>query len=231
MQRLCLTILLSAGLFTTPVLAEQPLTYNRVSFQEQASTEVDNDLLVAVLFAQAEGRETREPADEVNQTITWAVDTANKVPGVKVTTLSYHTNAVYRKNVISGWRVTQSIRLESRDGRGLGELVGDLQGRLGVQAIGYQVSDEQRRSYTGQLVDAALANFRDRAAAITKAMDRRSYQVVNLDINSGQSSPPIRMARAMVMEADAMGAAPVRLEAGSQELQVKVSGTIELSND
>ena len=86
---LSLVLALIIALFPFSALAhsEKP-QYNRVSLNESAQTEVDNDLLVAVLFAQAEGRDAPAPADEVNRMMDWAVAMAKSHAGVKVQTLT-----------------------------------------------------------------------------------------------------------------------------------------------
>ena len=114
---------LVVALAAAPLQAHQdPPQYNRVNLNESAQTEVDNDLLVAVLFAQAEGRDATAPADQVNRTMDWAVNLAKSHPGVKVQTLAYRSNAIYNKGNLRGWRINQSLRLESRDSRELGDL-------------------------------------------------------------------------------------------------------------
>ncbi|MGB5562476.1 MAG: SIMPL domain-containing protein [Sedimenticolaceae bacterium] len=203
--------------------------YNRVSLNESAQIEVDNDLLVVVMFAQAEGRDAAAPADEVNRRMDWAVNMAKSHPKVKVQTLGYQTSPLYNKSTIRGWRVNQSLRLESRDGRLLGDLVGRLQEQLQVQSIAYQVSEGQRREQLDGLTAQALARFQDRAAHIAKTLGRSGYRVVRININDGRHSP-MPIARGMMMEASAdVAVAPPRLEAGTQQMSVSINGEIELS--
>ncbi len=203
--------------------------YNRVSLNESAQIEVDNDLLVVVMFAQAEGRDAAAPADEVNRRMDWAVNMAKSHPEVKVQTLGYQTSPLYNKSTIRGWRVNQSLRLESRDGRLLGDLVGRLQEQLQVQSIAYQVSEGQRREQLDGLTAQALARFQDRAAHIAKTLGRSGYRVVRININDGRHSP-MPIARGMMMEASAdVAVAPPRLEAGTQQMSVSIDGEIELS--
>lgn len=213
-------------------IAAEALSYNRVSLSESAQTEVNNDLLVAVMTAQAEGRDAKTPADQVNRQMDWAVNLARSVPGTKLQTLGYSTQAVYNKNKIRGWRVSQSLRLESRDSRELGDLIARLQEQLRVQSLGYRVSDERRRAHVDTLTEAALDRFQARAAAIADAMGRSSYRVVQLHINDGQRRP-MAVARGATMEAASadFSVAPARIEAGTQTMSVSVNGEIELSEN
>ena len=105
--RLSLLVLLASCLHTA--YAETPPQYNRVSLNGSAQAEVENDLLVAVLFAQAEDSGATKPADAVNRAMDWAVSLTKSHPEVKVQTLGYRTQAIYSKNHIRGWRVSQSF--------------------------------------------------------------------------------------------------------------------------
>ena len=222
----CLVLALLSG----PVLAHPDTPqYNRVNLNESAQTEVENDLLVAVLFAQAEGRDAATPADEVNRVMDWAISMAKSQPEMKVQTLGYDTSAIYNKGSIRGWRVNQSLRLESRDSRALSDLIAKLQEQLKVQSIGYQVSDEQRRRHLDDLTAEALARFQARARHIARSLGRSNFRVVRIQISDGQPTP-MPMARGMMMEAAVDSAiAPARIEAGTRQMTVSVSGEIELS--
>lgn len=218
------------SLLPLPVLADtQPLRYNRVKLNESAQTQVENDLLVAVLIAQAEGPVASVASDEVNRRMDWAVSVAKSLPEVKVQTLGYNTHAIYKKDKIRGWRVSQSLRLESKDSRLLGDLIARLQELLRVQSIRYQVSDEQRRRHLDELTETALTRFQARAKTIATAFGRGSFRLVQIHVNDGHSRP-MPVARGAIMESASadFSVAPARIEAGTQTLTVSVNGEVEL---
>lgn len=225
-----LPILLIALLLATPLAADQEAArYNRVSLMASAEKEVDNDLLVVVMAAQAEGKNAAEPADEVNRAMDWALSLARSHEGIKVQTLGYRTNAIYENGSIRGWRVHQSVRLEGRDGRMLGDLSARLQQHLRVQSMGYRVSDARRRENIDELTASALQRFQARVGRIAKALGRQDFRIVHLHINDGHHAP-VPVARAMMMESRAAGVpAPAQFEAGTQTLTVTVNGEIELT--
>jgi predicted secreted protein len=225
-----LVLLLAVG--ALPGFAETPPQYNRVSLSESAQTDIDNDQLVAVLFAQAEGREAAAAADQVNRVMDWAVTLVKAHPEVKVQTLGYRTQPIYSKNNIRGWRAQQSLRLEANDSGLMGDLTAKLQEQLQVQSLTYQVSDEQRRARLDELTAAALRRFQERARHITRTLGRGDYRIVRIAINDGHQ-PPVPIARGMMMEAARadVAVAPARIEAGTQQITVSVSGEIELSED
>lgn len=218
--------LLALSAFMQPLFAEdQTLTYDRINLSVSASDEVENDTLVAMLFAQKEGNDAARLAKEVNGDVAWALKLAEEATGIKAQTLDYQTNPIYRNQTLTGWRVRQSLRLESRDAAALSELIGTLQKRLEVGHIGYSVSEERRKQAEDRLIAEALAAFSQRAALIAGQLQRPGYRLVQMDINTGADIYRPQLARAAAMEMS--GAAPP-LEVGTQAVRITVSGTIEL---
>ncbi len=203
---------------------EEDTHYDRINLSATATDEVENDLLVAVLFEQREGEDPAVLADQVNRVIAAGLARAKGTPGIKVQTLDYRTTPVYRKEVLTGWRVRQSIRLESSDSARLSRLIGELQASLQVESIAYRVSDGRRAQAEDRLIKEALAGFRHRATLVAGELGRPGYRLVRLDI--GTQGAPIQpmLLRGMVAPA---AAAPV-LEPGTQRISVTVTGTVEL---
>lgn len=224
--------LLSFALFSAlslPAHAETPLPYDRVGFTVSAEKEVENDVLTAVLTASQSGQDTAKLADEVNQAVSWAMDLAKKESAVQSRTLNYTTNPVYRDNKVDGWQVSQSIELKSKDSKLLSGLLGQLQAKLQVQGIDYSISSEVQKSLEEQLINDAIAGFRQRAAQVQQQMGRAEYRVVRMDIQTASDFPQPSF-RMMAMDAAAAPApAPPTLDGGKQKVRVTVSGEIELS--
>jgi len=204
---------------------DRPLTYDRINLSVSAGQEVDNDTLVSVLYAQEEGNNPSLLSQEVNRVVATAVDKAKLNPAIKVQTLDYNTRPIYRNQVLSGWRVKQSIRLESRNAAELSQLIGDLQKQLGVSSISYAISPERKQGSEKTLIAQAIAAFRKRAQMIAQEMGRNGYRLVNMNVNTSAIAPRPRPMRAMAMQAEA---APPTLEAGSRRVEVTINGTIEL---
>jgi predicted secreted protein len=205
--------------------------YNRAAFSVSATAEVDNDTLVAVLAAQRDGSSARPLAAEVNEMMAWALARAKQAPEVKVQTLDYQTLPVYQKNVVTGWRVRQSLRLEGRDAAAVSELIGALQERLVLEHVAYEVSPEQRKAVEDRLIAEAIAHFEARARLVAEGLKRRSYRLVELNVDTGGGITPFPRQRAMSMAMAEAAPAPPALEAGTQTVTVGVSGEIELSTD
>lgn len=206
----------------------QPLTYDRIRFNESASFDVENDTLVAIMYVQREGRRAQDLARAVNRVMSSALDQLKGIPEIKTQTQAYHTSAVYKKSEITGWRVRQSVRLESRDSKLLGDTIGELQQILNVQSISYQVSDQLRRRHHDELIDTALQRFQQRAQRIARTMGRPGYRVVAIQVRDSGSPRPVAMR--MERLSSSMAAAPAQIEAGTQRIEVTVSGEIELED-
>ncbi|MCW8889968.1 MAG: SIMPL domain-containing protein [Sedimenticola sp.] len=218
-------LLIAWALFSVPAIADTlPPSYDRISFSASAGESVENDILMATLYAQQEGNNPTRLSTEINQAISQAVTLAKQQPEIKVQTLDYTTHPIYRNNTITGWRVRQSIRLESRNASAISQLIGTLQETLQLGNTQYTVSPERQQSVQNRLTTEAIQAFRQRAELITREMGRQDYRVVEMQINENGSSP-----RQYAMQGRAlMAEAAPTLEAGTQRLQVQVSGTIEL---
>lgn len=209
---------------------ETPLTYDRIDLSVSETREVENDILVAVLYAQKEGSRAAQLADSVNRSIQWAIDIAKNTRGIKVQTLDYHTRPTYNKQALTGWRVRQSIRLESKDSAVLSELIGSLQEQLAIQSVGYSISPEKRQETENSLIEDAIGQFNERARVVASRLGRREYRLVRMSVDTGSRPAPVYAAREMLMKADSAPSPPA-MEPGTGTVQVQIRGTIELRID
>lgn len=216
-------------LHAAAVHADAGPDYNQVSFSVAVSETVDNDLLHAVLYAEREGSDPAILANQVNRGIEWALEEVRREPLVKVQTSGYQTHPVYHKGAIAGWRVTQSISLESGDTAALSALIGRLQQRLAVRQLDFRISDLTRDAAEARLIGRAMAAFSQRAALIAAQLERRDYRIITLNLRTGGGRPPQPMLRSMAMASADAGPTAPSLEAGTQEVTVTVDATVELS--
>jgi len=227
-KKITLVLLLSTWMTGTALGNEEPITYDRVNLSANATTQLENDTLVAVLFYQREGANLAGLASEVNEKITAAVKTSKKLENVDIQTEGYQSNPIYDKQRLTGWRVRQSIRLQSRDMVKLSKLIGDLQNTLALESVSFSVSPDRLRGAEDKLIVEAIDAFKNRALLITKQFGRGTYRLVNMSINTG--GLPFRPLRSQT-SAMSMQAAPPTLEAGKREIEVNINGTIELQLD
>jgi predicted secreted protein len=208
--------------------AQNETVYDQVDLNASASMDVENDLLIAFVFAEVEANDQADAADEVNAAIAWAAERARNVSGIEVQTTNYNTRPVYANGRrIVGWVARQSLRLESTDAETLSGLLGELQQRVAVQSINYDLSNAARDAAEESLITDALAQFNRRAELIAGELGRDGFKIVRLSVgNNGPIFASASRARMAFAEADV---APPEIEAGTQSLSVNVSGTIELA--
>ncbi len=227
MNRLFITLLVLILPFT--VRAENSEThYDRIHLSVSSSAQIENDTMVAILYAEEEGSKAAELSDIVNQKIRWGLAIVKANPSIKYQTNAYSSNPVYNKNKIKGWRVRQSIRLESQDMALMSDVLGKLQQQLALQSMQFSVSKASRDRQDEALIDSALDAYAKRAKQVVSKLHRKSYKIVDMNISTSgaRSAYPKYQMRAMVMESDA-GIAPA-VSAGEQTVSVTVSGSIEL---
>jgi predicted secreted protein len=215
---LLLLPLLAAGQDTAP---REP-QFDVVSFEAQASREVHNDQLVAVLAVEQHGPDPAALADTVNRRMAEALKLAGAIPAVKARSGNYQTFPRYDRNQrIESWQVSQELRLESADFAAATRLIGKLQQNMVVRSMAVRLSPEARRAAEDNLIAEAIAAFRARAELVREAMKAGGYRVRSLTLGTAGGSPP----RPLEMRAMA---APVAVEAGVSQVTVIASGSIQL---
>ncbi len=206
--------------------AQTPETlFNLVTLSAHAEREVPNDLLSAVLAAEAEGAEPAQLANEVNRAMQQALATAKTTRGVNARTGAYQTYPIYDKNRVARWRARQELRLESADFAAVTGLIGKLQASLVVTGMTLSVSAEARRQAENALIPEALAAFDERARLVRDTMKAKGYRVRDLQVSG---SEPVRPVFAMARSMASQSVAPPAVEPGTTRIVITVSGTVQL---
>ena len=222
-------LLLICALAASPAVRadEPPMRYNQVRLQAQQSESVSNDTLHVTLNTYAEMQDAAKLAARINQDMDWALAQAKQYSDVKVSTGSYQTWPVTRKEVTTGWRGQQNLMLESQDTETLSKLTGELQGKLKVKSMSFSVSDEKRIAVENRLIDTALNAFKVRALIVGENLNAKGYRIVDVNIGTSAQRPPV-MYQARVATLAMESNDSVAVEGGESDVQVTVSGTIEL---
>lgn len=207
--------------------ADTPIS-DRVSFRVEASREVQNDQVDAVLLAQAEERDAAKLANDINQTMNWAMQQVRTGGRITPRSGNYRTYPVYDNKKIVRWRGVQELRLESQDVQALSRLLGSLQERLQIQSMQFSVSTATRDEIEDELITEALAAFRRRASLIAKSLGASDYGLLDVSVSGAGRPPliPVRMESAARISTASVS--PPALEQGSSRISVQVSGSIRL---
>ncbi|MBW9258557.1 MAG: SIMPL domain-containing protein [Candidatus Thiodiazotropha sp. (ex. Lucinisca nassula)] len=224
-------ILIATIISVTPLHADQSeRQYDLVQLNAYATMEVDNDTQIATLYAQREGTDLKDLTDQINGLIADAVKTAKQRSDIKVSTLGYRTSPRYHQQQLIGWRVRQSIRLESTASSAMSSLLGSLQSTLALESLSYTISTNKRQTAEESLTAQAISAFRKRAEQVTEQMGRSRYRLVEMNLQTIDHSPAPYAMRANMMAIEGRASAPT-LEGGSQTLRVDANGKIELQLD
>lgn len=207
-------------------LADEAEPYDIISLHAQRTMQVDNDLMVAELGVEMEGKDPANLAERVNDSMAWALNQTRKSRSVDVNTGNYHVNAVYDKNSISHWRAIQTLNLKSKDVGEMTRLIGVLQNRLLIKSMGFVISPQKRDKVENTLIGETLDAFKQRASLVSDNLAAKGYRIVKISIDTPDSvTPPRPFMMTMAMERKVSLPA---VEAGMSDITVMVSGSIQL---
>ena len=155
MRNLLVSSLLLASV-SSPVFAAttEALNYNVINIQADASREVSNDQIQAVLYIEKNNKQPAELASQINTLMNQALATAKKYPQVKVKTGAQSTYPVYDTDnkKLKEWRGRAELQIESRDFKAASQLISELQQNFQTDSIGFSISDEQRSKVENELM-------------------------------------------------------------------------------
>lgn len=204
--------------------------YNEVELQAEVMREVENDQLMATMFAELQETNPAALQQALNRIGAQAHRIAESFlsKDLKVRTGRNQTYPVYdRNNQLTGWRGRTEVRIESRDFVAAGKLIGQLQQHMQVGNVSFSVSPELKRATEQELITEVVQAFRDRAALLTRALDGKAYRLRRLSVQTSGGMPPPRPMTMRAASADMEAMAPV-LEGGTSQVNVGAVGMIEI---
>lgn len=215
-------------------------TLLNISATERA--EVPQDLLIANLRYEYEGKDARAVQTEINKVMKAALEKAKTVKDVTVTTEQYYVypydpeppkplplkDGEQEKKKEKIWRGNQSLQLESKNSDALLTLAGELQDLgLLMNGLTFTLSPEKAETVKDSLMEAALVKLKARAERAAKALGRTQTELVEVAVDTSNNYYPQPVAmRAMAMDSSGgmmEKAAPPVAEPGETEITLTVS--------
>lgn len=221
------TTVLSSSIFAQPA---ETLNYNVLNIQADATRQVSNDEMHAVLFIEKSNKQPAELSSQINQLMNQALSLAKKYPQVKIETGSQTTYPVYDNDStkLKEWRGRAEVNIESTDFKAASQLVAELQQNFQTQSVNFTVSDAQRNKVENELMIEASKNFQQRAQLLTQAWNKSGYNLVNLNLNTSSSYPqPVMMRSSMAKFASAEANDGQNVAAGQSKITVSANGAIQ----
>ena len=212
-------------------------TMTTLSATEQM--ELKQDMLIASLRIEQDGKDAKEVQDKINQLMKQAVELAKAQSDIKTSTGQYNvysfdpnpqpekmTAEEIKERTI--WRGQQTIDLQGKNKDVILDVVGKIQSLgFAMNSLNYTLTPEQMEEYKDTLMTAALEKINKRAQKAAKALGKRKFDIVEVNIDGGGMPPPVMYARAekMMMTSDASVASPVA-EAGTQNISLTVNARV-----
>ena len=224
------SIMLGAALSSSAFAQDSnQLNYNIVNIQADASRQVANDQMQAVLYIEKSHKQPAELSNQINQLMNQAQALSRKYPQVKVETGAQSTYPIYDNdnNKLKEWRARAEIQLESKDFKAASQLISELQQNFQTQSINFTVSDEQRKKVENELMIEASKNFQQRALSITQAWNKAQYNLVSLNLNTSNYFPQPMMRGGVAKFAMAEAAPAQDMAAGESKIIVNANGSIQ----
>ncbi len=210
-----------------------------ISLSATEQMELKQDLLMGSLRIEQDGPDAKSVQDKINQLMRQAVDIAKQESEIKVSTGAYNvysfdpnpqpTSSAEEIKKRTIWRGAQTIDLQGKNQEKMLDVTGKIQSLgFAMNNLSYSLTPEQMEEYKDALMTKALEKIRARASKAAKALGKRKYDIVEVNIDGG-GMPPIMyakgMERAVAMSADTAVASPVA-EAGNQTITLTVNARV-----
>lgn len=228
------TCLVTSLWFGAPVATAQPLLsvpHDVVQFSATATVEARQDQLSVTLRSTREGSDPLLLQEQLKAQLETALAEAraSAQPGameVRSGNFSLFPRTG-RDGRISAWQGSAELVLSGPDFERIASTTGRIQG-LTVAGVVFGLSRELRERLEQQAQAQAIERFRVRAGEIARGFGFASYTLREVGINSQEQGGMVRP-RLMALEARSSAVeAPLPLEAGQAQVQVTVSGSVQL---
>ena len=192
-----------------------------------ALSDVPADIAVVTLTVVREGSDVSALTQDADGVLNRALTEGRNVPTVTGSSGGFSTQPrTDRQGNATGWSVHGDLIFRSHDFAALGKLAGKLSGpgfAMQVTSSSFEVSQDLRQSEEGDLINRAIAAFKVKANVATKALGYTSWTIREVKVGSQDGGPRPIMARAL-----AVGAPALPLEPGRVNLEVEVSGSVQM---
>ncbi|MES3010299.1 MAG: SIMPL domain-containing protein [Pseudomonadota bacterium] len=207
-----------------------PPPQNVLQLSASSTVEVQQDLLAMSLTTTRDGTDANAVQTQLKAALETALAEAKKSaqPGqLDVRTGNFGLYPRYAKDgKLNGWQGSVELVLEGRDFARITSTAGKIQ-TLTLGNVSFGLSREQRAKVETEAQSQAIERFRTKAVELAKGFGFSGYTLREVSVNANDQGyqQPRMMVKAMSM-ASADSAVPV--EAGKSQVQVTVSGSVQL---
>ena len=231
MRSFLVTAALMSTLISPCSWADTSTKYNVVNLQAEATQEVSNDLMHAVLYVEKSHKQPATLASQINQLMNQAMSSAKAYSTVKIETGTQSTYPIYENDSqkLKEWRSRAEIRLESADFKTLSQLTSELQQWFQTESIYFTVSDQQRQKVENALILEVSKNFQQRAQLVAQSWNKSGYQLLSFHLNTqNYGYQPLMMSAARLKGSSADAIPEQNVAAGESKLTITATGEVQL---
>lgn len=233
-----LALMLGAALADAQTAPPARFEGSLVQMQGAATLEVANDEVLAHFFVEVEDADPVRAQSRVNQQVADGVallrraDSKARIDsrGYQSTPVHGRESAVDSARRIVGWRVRQTVTLQTAALDGLPRTVAAGQERMALGRLEFRLSGGARERSEAELIRGSIANLNSRVAAAAAALGVPAARVRIEELNFGVAAPgrpPIQpVLRSKLALASADKVEEPALEAGHSVLQATVNAKV-----
>lgn len=227
------------ALVSAPALAQTAVMappQNVVQLSAAGSVEVMQDWLTITLSASEEGSNAAAVQKRLQQVVDAALAVAKpqaREDGMEVRTSGFgvYPRTSSKDGKISGWQGRAQLVLQGKDFERITSTATKVPG-MQVASVAFGLSKEGRAKVEGEAQNQAIEQFKARAAGLAKAFGFGSYSLREVAVHSNETGMRPYANQGMMlkasMAADGAEAAPLAVEAGKTQVEVQVSGSVQL---
>jgi predicted secreted protein len=218
-----------------------PPPSNVVALSASASVEVVNDWLTIAFSTSRDGPDAAGVQAQLRQALDTALAEARKAakPGqLEVQTGAFQIFPRYAPpnpkatgaaaaGGIAGWQGSAELLVQGRDTQAISQLAGRIQ-TLTIARVGFSLSREAREKVEGEVTAQAIARFRARADAVTRAFGMGSYTLREVAVSGDEGGQPVQRPL-MRTQAMSVGETAQPVEAGKALVTSTVSGSVQIA--
>ena len=221
---------LSLGIHAQPLNSAEPSQV--VTLSASAYQQVRQDWLRVVVRTTLEGAEPMALQKQLKKAVDEAL--VQLRPQTQPRQLEVHSGAFginprYNdKGRVVGWQGQADLVIEGRDFARIGQVAAEVP-RMAVESAQFSLSREARQQLEAEVQSQAVQGFRQKAQQLAKDFGFNGYTLRQVTVGTVDRPSPVVPMLAMARMASADAApSPVPLEGGKDEVQITVSGSVQL---
>ena len=199
-------------------------------FTTEVSRTVEKDLMEVSLYSRKLGKSLNSLKNEVSANLNKVLDIAKQYPDIEVQADGILNQVNYNdRGKVDGWVAEGYINLKSKNFASIEKVLENLGNNVAINNIGFSVSPETMKALEDEMTLAVIKQFQHKAEVVQKGLNAKSYQLVDVQLNTPNgvgNRDDIRPMMAMAKSAS-YATEEMPLETGKETISATASGHVE----